>query len=188
MCVCVRLLLLHCGVSFATCPTREMPISPRRREIGHRSESSTAADPTMKLPPATIARRALLPLPLLLSLPTQPAPAADTFDYVEGGVTKHSIIRQLDQPLVHSSRVGAAFAFGASRLTYGKKWHHVLNSLSADLTSASFSMLGEGSAFMEIGKRGVWSSSRVSTSCEAHIHLGVLAIDDELSNKPSFEG
>ena len=104
-----------------------------------------------------------------------------------GGMTKHSIIRQLDQPLgVHSSRVGAAFAFGASRLTYGKRWHHVLNSLSADLTSASFSMLGEGSAFMEIGKRGVWSQERAATACEAGIQLGVLAIDDELSSKPAW--
>lgn len=34
-----------------------------------------------------LARRALLPLPLLTLVPF-PAPAADTFDYVEGGVTK----------------------------------------------------------------------------------------------------
>jgi len=48
----------------------------------------------MRLPPAppplrTIARRATFSLPiLLLPLTTPPAPAADTFDYKEGGVTK----------------------------------------------------------------------------------------------------
>ena len=43
----------------------------------------------MRLPPSpAIARRALISLPLLLSIPTPPAPAADTFDFVEGGVTK----------------------------------------------------------------------------------------------------
>ena len=42
---------------------------------------------TMRVP-ASVVRRALLPLPLLLALPPLPAPAADTFDYVENGQTK----------------------------------------------------------------------------------------------------
>lgn len=42
----------------------------------------------MKLPPPAIVRRAVLPLPFLLALPPLPSPAADTFDYVEGGTTK----------------------------------------------------------------------------------------------------
>ena len=36
---------------------------------------------------AQLARRAILPLPLLLVAPPR-TPAADTFDFVEGGVTK----------------------------------------------------------------------------------------------------
>ena len=103
-----------------------------------------------------------------------------------GGKTKHATIRLLNQEVVHSSRNGTAFACGALHHINSNRMHLILNSLSGDLTAVSFALLGEGSAFMEIGKRGVWSSSRVSTSCEANIHLGVLAIDDELSRKPSW--
>ena len=70
--------------------------------------------------------------------------------------------------------------------TMAERLHCVLNSLSGDLTSASFALLGEASSFMEIGKRGVWSRARVDYSCEASIHLCVLAIDDELSSKPAW--
>ena len=42
----------------------------------------------MRAPPiAALARRALLPLPLIAVLPTLPTFAADQFDYVENGKT-----------------------------------------------------------------------------------------------------
>ena len=60
--------------------------SPRASDsecVATRISCLSPRSPAMKLPSSaalTIARRALLPLPLLLVLPTQPAPAADTFD------------------------------------------------------------------------------------------------------------
>ena len=61
-------------------------------------------------------------------------------------------------------REGAAFAAGSTRLLGGGRSHAVLNSLSLDLLAASFAALGEGGAFEEIGKRGVWSSARHAAS------------------------
>ena len=46
-----------------------------------------------------------------------------------------------------------AFAYGLSRLMIAGRLHAVLNSLSGDLTAASFALLSEASSFKEIGKR-----------------------------------
>ena len=51
--------------------------------------------------------------------------------------------------------------FGAcARLLAAARSHAVLNSLSLDFIAASFASLGEGGAFEEIGKRGIWASDR----------------------------
>ena len=65
--------------------------SPDQRQLpgpdrGRRKAAGKYTAVTMRIPHA-LARRALLPLPALLFVPL-PSPAADTFDYVEGGVTK----------------------------------------------------------------------------------------------------
>ena len=109
---------------------------------------------------------------------------AATAHATAGGRTKHTVLHALHQHCSYSSRSGSAFALGALRELRARRCHLVLNSLSGDLTSASFAILGEASSFMEIGKRGVWSHARAGRN-EAHrVRLCVLAIDDELSTKP----
>lgn len=75
-----------------------------------------------------------------------------------GGALKHRVVREQVSPgchllVSHSSRSGGAFTTGAFRLIRALRVHAVLNSLSADLTSASFALLGQSSSFVEIGKR-----------------------------------
>ena len=62
----------------------------------------------------------------------------------------------------------------------------MLNSLSLDFISASAALLGEGGCFEEIGKRGVWSHERSASSCDTRLHLSVLAVDEDLTNQPSW--
>ena len=73
---------------------------------------------------------------------------------------KHAVVNAAGVRSMCSSRDGAAFAVGATRLLSAGRSHAVFNSLSLDFIAASFASLGEGGAFEEIGKRGVWSLER----------------------------
>eukprot|EP00964_Phaeocystis_antarctica_P090608 scaffold57989_cov63-Phaeocystis_antarctica.AAC.1 len=84
-----------------------------------------------------------------------------------------------------SSRGGAAFARGAARALCGGRLAVVLNSLSLDFISASAALLGEGGAFEEIGKRGVWSAVRMRQS-QAVARYDVLAIDNDMQQDPPW--
>ena len=84
-----------------------------------------------------------------------------------------------------SSRGGATFAHGAARTLCGGRLAVVLNSLSLDFISASAALLGEGGAFEEIGKRGVWSAARMQQS-RAAVRYEVLAIDDDMVRAPEW--
>ena len=84
-----------------------------------------------------------------------------------------------------SSRDGAAFARGAACALRSGRLAAVLNSLSADFISASAALLGEGGAFEEIGKRGVWSAARMQHS-RAAARYEVLAIDDDMHQDPPW--
>ena len=63
-----------------------------------------------------------------------------------------------------SSRDGAALTLGVTRHMAATRSHAVLNSLSLDFIAASFASLGEGGAFEEIGKRGIWALQRRVTA------------------------
>ena len=52
------------------------------------------------------------------------------------------------------------------------RWHSVLNSLSVDFIAVSFASLGERGVFVEIGKRGVWSTSRKDATAQAARSVG----------------
>eukprot|EP00964_Phaeocystis_antarctica_P122170 scaffold85826_cov71-Phaeocystis_antarctica.AAC.1 len=84
-----------------------------------------------------------------------------------------------------SSRGGAAFARGAARALCGGRLAVVLNSLSLDFISASTALLGEGGAFEEIGKRGVWSAARMRQA-RAAVGYDVLAIDNDMQQDPPW--
>ena len=84
-----------------------------------------------------------------------------------------------------SSRGGAAFARGAARALCGGRLAVVLNSLSLDFISASVALLGEGGAFEEIGKRGVWSAVRMRQARTA-VRYDVLAIDNDMQQDPPW--
>ena len=75
-----------------------------------------------------------------------------------GSMAKHRVVREQVRPgcrplISASSRSGVAFAAGASYNLCAHRLHAVLNSLSADLTTVSFALLGQLSTFVEIGKR-----------------------------------
>ena len=71
---------------------------------------------------------------------------------------KHAQLRAMGVDALCSSRDGAALTTGVTRHMAATRSHAVLNSLSLDFITASFASLGEGGAFEEIGKRGIWAS------------------------------
>ena len=74
---------------------------------------------------------------------------------------KHRQLHATGVNILCSSRDGAAFAAGGAQQSKGTRWHTVLNSLSLDFIATSVASLGEGGAFEEIGKRGIWASAQM---------------------------
>jgi len=70
--------------------------------------ATVAASPITGRP--TLARRALLSLPLLLALPVQQARAADKFDFVDNGVTRQ--MTEIEARDALTKKVEAATAAG----------------------------------------------------------------------------
>jgi NADPH:quinone reductase-like Zn-dependent oxidoreductase len=85
-------------------------------------------------------------------------------DGTAGKPHKHRALRQLGVHITTSSRDALASASGIARVHLGRRFHAVLNSLSLDFISLSAAVLGEGGAFEEIGKRGIWSVERARVS------------------------
>ena len=96
---------------------------------------------------------------------------------------KHWQLRSLALTCLCSSRDGAAFAVGEMQLLRAHRSHVVLNSLSEDFIAASFASLGEGGAFEEIGKRGIWSSPRRAASVPCTTYCAI-ALDADMENDP----
>jgi hypothetical protein len=63
----------------------------------------------------------------------------------------------------------------------------VLNSLSSDFASGSAATVGEGGAFCEIGKRGVWSAA-AARAAAASVRYVVLALDSAMEESPRWMG
>merc|ERR1711965_53768 len=98
---------------------------------------------------------------------------------------KHALLRATGVNALCSSRDGAAFAMGATRLVQANRSHAVLNSLSLDLIAASFASLGEGGAFEEIGKRGIWASDRHCASSSSSSYCAI-ALDADMALYPMW--
>ena len=100
---------------------------------------------------------------------------------------KHAQLRAKGIIDLCSSRDGAAFTMGATRNMAAARSHAVLNSLSLDFVSTSFALLGEGGAFEEIGKRGIWASERhcVASSTTSYC---AIALDADMALDPTWMG
>ena len=98
---------------------------------------------------------------------------------------KHGQLRTAGVRVLSSSRNGAAFALGAARFAASNRLHAVLNSLSLDFIVASFMTLGEGGAFEEIGKRGIWASERRAASAPLTVYCAV-ALDADMGHTPAW--
>ena len=102
-------------------------------------------------------------------------------DGTAGKPHKHQPLRQLGVRNTASSRDAMTCAFGITRAHVGRRSHAALNSLSLDFISLSAAMLGEGGAFEEIGKRGVWSVERARA---AGVRCDVLDMATEIPTDP----
>eukprot|EP00964_Phaeocystis_antarctica_P006945 scaffold3752_cov88-Phaeocystis_antarctica.AAC.1 len=100
-----------------------------------------------------------------------------------GSAAKHATLRRLGVAALASSREAAAFATGAGAQLRGGRVTAVLSALSKDFTSASFGLLSEAGAFLEIGKLGVWSVARTAASA-ATADFVAVEIDDGCRNCP----
>jgi len=83
-----------------------------------------------------------------------------------------------------SSRSAGAFTAGLARGMKRARLHSVLNSLSADFTTASFASLGENGCFNEIGKRGVWSLEKASGVPTVDYNL--IAVDMDMLQRADW--
>merc|ERR1711938_130427 len=97
-----------------------------------------------------------------------------------GAAHKHGLVRAQGVRRLLSSRDGAAFALGGGAAQGGRRLRLILNSLSLDFISASVALLGEGGAFEEIGKRGVWAAQRQAVSSSATAHCAI-ALDADMA-------
>jgi NADPH:quinone reductase-like Zn-dependent oxidoreductase/SAM-dependent methyltransferase/NADP-dependent 3-hydroxy acid dehydrogenase YdfG len=78
-----------------------------------------------------------------------------------GTAEKRDVLRSLGVRHVYDSRT-LAFAEEILRDTGGRGVDVVLNSLADEFVDRSFEVIADGGRFLEIGKRGIWDSKRVS--------------------------
>jgi 3-oxoacyl-(acyl-carrier-protein) synthase/NADPH:quinone reductase-like Zn-dependent oxidoreductase len=98
---------------------------------------------------------------------------------------KHTQLRAMGVNALCSSRDGAALTMGVARHMAATRAHAVLNSLSVDFIAASFASLGEGGAFEEIGKRGIWASDRCLSSTPSTAYCAI-ALDADMALAPTW--
>ena len=78
-----------------------------------------------------------------------------------GSEPKRAYLRELGVPHIFDSRT-LDFSEKILEITGGQGVDIVLNSLAGDFISASFSALGRGGRFIELGKRDLWTQERVA--------------------------
>jgi NADPH:quinone reductase-like Zn-dependent oxidoreductase len=98
-----------------------------------------------------------------------------------GSESKRAYLRSLGVSHVFSSRT-LEFASQIMEQTNGQGVDVVLNSLNGDFIAASFSVLGQGGRFLELGKIGIWSEEQAASagrSIEYYvIDLGVVIAEN----------
>jgi acyl transferase domain-containing protein/acyl carrier protein len=98
-----------------------------------------------------------------------------------GSEPKRAYLRELGVPHIFDSRT-LDFSEKILEITGGQGVDIVLNSLAGDFIAASFSALGRGGRFIELGKRDLWTQERVAAlgrSIAYHvIDLGDIAEND----------
>ena len=100
---------------------------------------------------------------------------------------KHTVVNQMGMRTMCSSRDSAAFATGLMRQLSANRAYAVFNSLSLDFIAASFASLNECGAFEEIGKRGVWSYERYSSSVSGpSASYCAIALDADMVLDPAW--
>merc|ERR1711995_71707 len=100
---------------------------------------------------------------------------------------KHAQLCATGVDALCSSRDGAALTVGVTRHMAANRSHAVLNSLSLDFIAASVASLGEGGAFEEIGKRGIWASDRHRASLTTTSYCAI-ALDADMALDPTWMG
>ena len=84
-----------------------------------------------------------------------------------------------------SSRDAAAFGVGLSTALKAARLHATINSLSLDFIAASAAALCEGGAFEDIGKRGIWASSRLAAAAPRTVD-GAIAPDAGMAHDAAW--
>jgi NADPH:quinone reductase-like Zn-dependent oxidoreductase/3-oxoacyl-(acyl-carrier-protein) synthase len=98
---------------------------------------------------------------------------------------KHAQLRTTGVYALSSSRDSMALAMGVTRHLEATRSHAVLNSLSLDFIAASRGSLGEGGAFMEIGKRGIWALDLHKASGPTVAYCAI-ALDADMAFAPTW--
>jgi NADPH:quinone reductase-like Zn-dependent oxidoreductase/acyl carrier protein len=80
-----------------------------------------------------------------------------------GNETKRALLRRMGIEHVFDSRT-EEFAEDVLRVPSGRGVDVVLNSLSGEKITAGFGALARGGAFLEVGKRDIWSAGRVAAA------------------------
>ena len=104
-----------------------------------------------------------------------------------GRAAKRSYLRQLDAPLVSTSRACALFQAEMDSLLgcCGMELSTVLNSLSHDCYIPSgAALLEHAGRFLEIGKRGIWTRVQMPKA----VRYSILAVDAMTEMDPRWQG
>jgi acyl transferase domain-containing protein/NADPH:quinone reductase-like Zn-dependent oxidoreductase/acyl carrier protein len=96
---------------------------------------------------------------------------------------KHAYLRSIGVELISTSRDAAQFREDLVSMGLFGKVDVVLNSLTDEYIPTSLDALAEGGEFVEIGKRGIWSSEEVQAR-RAGVQYSVLALDEMSAADP----
>jgi acyl transferase domain-containing protein/NADPH:quinone reductase-like Zn-dependent oxidoreductase len=99
-----------------------------------------------------------------------------------GSESKRAYLRELGVPHIFNSRT-LDFSEKILEITGGLGVDIVLNSLAGDFIAASFSALGHGGRFIELGKRDLWSQERVA-ALDREIAYHVIDLGYIAANNP----
>ncbi len=101
-----------------------------------------------------------------------------------GSDSKRSLLRSLGVSHVMDSR-STVFADEILEVTKGEGVDVVLNSLSGEFIASSLRALGRGGRFLEIGKRGIWSTEAVA-AIRPDVCYRVYDLGAEMQAEPSL--
>jgi NADPH:quinone reductase-like Zn-dependent oxidoreductase/acyl carrier protein len=103
-----------------------------------------------------------------------------------GSTEKRALIAAMGVAHPLDSR-STSFADEVHRLTGGRGVDVVLNSLAGELMDRSFEVLADGGAFLEIGKRGLWSRERVD-ALDRGLRYHIVDCNDNARDTPELVG